>query len=68
MLQESVYTKLSINESVVDSTLRELKAALPPDGSISCLTITEKQFSAIDILLGDMVTDVVMSEEKVLTL
>lgn len=68
MLQESVYTKLSINESVVDSTLRELKAALPPDGAISCLTITEKQFSAIDILLGDTVTDVVISEEKVLTL
>ncbi len=68
MLQESVYTKLSINENVVDTTLRELKAALPPDGSISCLTVTEKQFAAIDVLLGEMITDVEMSEDKVIVL
>ncbi len=68
MLQESVYTKLSINENVVATTLKELKEALPPDGSISCLTVTEKQFAAIEVLLGDLVTDVVMNEDKVVIL
>ena len=68
MLQESVYTKLSINENVVDVTLRELKKVLPPDGSISCLTVTEKQFAAIEVLLGELVTDVIMNEDKVVVL
>lgn len=68
MFQESVYTKLSINESVVDSTIKEIKDALPPDGMISCITITEKQFASMDILLGDAVTDVVMSSDKVVKL
>lgn len=68
MLQESVYTKLSINERVVDSTIRELKKGLPPDGMISCLTVTEKQFAAIEMLLGEMTTDVVMNEDKTVVL
>ena len=68
MLQESVYSKLSINQTTVDATIRELKEALPPDGMISCLTITEKQFAAMEILLGEMATDVVMTEDKVVNL
>lgn len=68
MLQESVYTKLSINETVVDATMRDLKRLLPPDGVISCLTLTEKQFASMEVLLGEMATDVVMNEEKLITL
>ncbi len=68
MLQESVYTKLSINETVVDATIRDLKESLPPEGVISCLTVTEKQFASIDVLLGEMTSDVIMSESKVIKL
>lgn len=68
MLQESVYTKLSINESTAESTIRDLKKSLPPDGMISCLTITEKQFAEIEVLLGRMETDVLMSMDKVVHL
>ncbi len=68
MLQESVYTKLSINESVVDATMRDLKKSLPPEGYISCLTITEKQFASIDVILGEMETDVVLSSDKTIVL
>ncbi|MDR0935002.1 MAG: CRISPR-associated endonuclease Cas2 [Erysipelotrichaceae bacterium] len=68
MLQESVYTKLSINESVVDSTMGEIKKALPKDGMISVLTITEKQFASIEHILGDMNIDVVVDDAKVVKL
>lgn len=68
MLQESVYTKLSINESVVDATIKELKEHLPKDGVISVLTITEKQFAAIEHILGEVDTDVVVNDEKVVKL
>jgi len=68
MLQESVYTKLSLNETVVDATLRELKEGLPPDGLISMLTVTEKQFVSIVNLLGESSSDVITTEDKMITL
>lgn len=68
MLQESVYSKLSINENSVDATLKNIKSKLPPDGSITCLTVTEKQFASMLTLLGEIETDVIMSEERVVKL
>ena len=68
MLQESVYTKLAITPSVVDSVMIELKKKVPVEGSISLLTITEKQFSSMKQLLGEIETDVIMSEDKVIKL
>ena len=68
MLQESVYTKLSVNESTAETTIKEIKKELPPDGTITCLTITEKQFANMEVLLGDMETDVVLTMDKVLRL
>lgn len=68
MMQESVYTKLSLNESVVESTLKEIRAKLPKDGIVSVLTITEKQFSSIKHLIGEVNVDVIINEEKVIKL
>ena len=68
MLQESVYSKLSINETVMEATMREVKKHLPKDGMISVLTITEKQFTSIEHILGEMNIDVVVNDEKVVKL
>lgn len=68
MLQESVYTKLALNQSVVDSTMREVKAKLPKDGLISVLTITEQQFSSIEHILGEIETDQIISQDKFIKL
>jgi len=68
MLQESVYTKMSLNESVVESTLREVKANLPKDGVVSVLTVTEKQFASIEHLLGEVKMDVVVNDERLIKL
>lgn len=68
MLQESVYTKLALNESIVISTMKEIKSKLPKEGMISVLTITEKQFSSIEHILGDVNTDVIVNEDKIVVL
>lgn len=68
MLQESVYTKLAMNETIVNSTLNELKQKLPKDGIISVLTITEKQFSSIEHILGEINTDVIINDERIIKL
>ena len=68
MMQESVYTKLALNPSVANSTLLDLKKKLPPNGQVSMLTITEKQFSSIEHLLGGFETDVIDNDKQVIKL
>ena len=65
-MQESVFTKLALNPSIVNSTMLELKKNLPPEGTVSVLTLTETQFMSIENLIGEMKTDVVMSCGKVM--
>lgn len=68
MFQESIYMKLSINQSNVDAVLKVIKNNLPPEGLISVITITEKQFQDMDFLLGEFKTNVVNTDERVIEL
>lgn len=68
MFQESVYTKLCMNESVVQSTYKEIKKVLPKSGIVSLITLTENQFNSIEHLIGEIDTDVVMNDKRLLNL
>ena len=68
MLQESVYVKMALNQQVVDSTIIKIKEFTPETGNIILLTITEKQFSSIKILIGENKTNVITSDERVLVI
>lgn len=67
-MQESVFTKLALNQTIVNSTMNEIKKNLPKEGIVSVLTITENQFSSINHLIGSFVTDVINTDEKVVKL
>jgi CRISPR-associated protein Cas2 len=68
MFQESIYVKLSINESGVKLLKERIKCMLPSKGLVSMITVTEKQFQNMDFLQGEFVTDIIQSEEKVIEL
>lgn len=53
MLQFSVYSRVCNGNDAVKKHEGRLKAALPPNGSIRLLVITEKQYQSIQILLGE---------------
>lgn len=53
MMQESVYSKLALNQSIVNSVHDRILKNKPPDGIVQMLTITEKQFSSIEYIVGD---------------
>ena len=59
MLQKSVYTKLVINRQSMELEINKLKTILPKEGLVQILTVTEKQFTRIETILG---TAVVHSE------
>lgn len=68
MMQESVYCKLTTNQSSAETVLKMVRANKPPEGLIQTLIITEKQFSKMDFILGQPNSDVVATDESVLDL
>lgn len=52
MMQESVYCKLALNKSIVNKIMTLLRKNKPKNGIVEVLTITEKQFSQIEYLVG----------------
>lgn len=54
MLQYSVYTRVCSGYDTVATHERRLRANLPPNGSVRLLTITEKQFGSMQVLLGEL--------------
>lgn len=53
MLQYSVYSRVCNGYDSVETHKKRLKQSLPPNGSVRLLTITEKQYESMSILLGD---------------
>lgn len=57
MMQESVYYKLALNPSIVTSVKNKLEKGKPKEGLIQILTVTEKQFSGMDTIVGGISTN-----------
>lgn len=68
MMQKSVYTKLALNYTKVNSILTHVNKNLPKEGLVSLLVVTEKQFANITQLVGDQTSDVICNDERLLEL
>lgn len=64
MLQESVYCKLAPNQTVVDAQIDNLRKNKPPAGIVEVLTITEKQFARMEMIVGSRQGDIVNTAER----
>lgn len=64
MLQQSVYSKLAINSSTSTLVKKRIQNNLPDKGLVQILTITEKQFAAIDTLVGKNQSNALDSTER----
>ena len=52
MLQLSVYSRICKGEDTVEKHKKRLKSLVPEAGSIRVLSVTEKQYASMDILVG----------------
>ena len=68
MMQESVYAKMVINQTVQNSVIEMLKKSKPADGLVQALIVTEKQFSSIVNICGEFNTNVVDTDERLVIL
>lgn len=52
MIQYSVYARICNGQEAVDKHVKRLKKETPKKGSVRCMQVTEKQFTAIEVLAG----------------
>lgn len=68
MVQKSVYVKLALNMTAVTLIKNKIESKLPNDGLIHVLTVTEKQFSAMEAILGEVHHNNLDSTERLVIL
>lgn len=68
MLQESVYCKLALNSSAVNAIVDDVHKNKPEEGLIQLLTVTEKQYAKMDIILGQVKSEVLDTDERLVIL
>ena len=68
MLQESVYCKLALNTTVVNGIVDQIHKNKPEEGLIRLLTVTEKQYAKMDLIVGNVKSEVLNTDERLVIL
>lgn len=68
MMQESVYCKLALNGTVAKGIIDNVHKNSPEEGLIQLLSVTEKQYSKIDMIIGASKNEVLDSDERLVIL
>ncbi|MDY5479968.1 MAG: CRISPR-associated endonuclease Cas2 [Peptostreptococcus porci] len=68
MLQESVYCKLALNQNASTYIMNAVRKNKPKTGLIQMIAITEKQFSKMELVLGETNEEIINSEERVVVI
>ncbi len=53
MMQYSIYIRVCKGQDETDKYINRIKKALPPKGNVRVLQITDKQYSRMEILVGE---------------
>ncbi len=68
MMQESVYSKIALNNSIVNSVKDRIYKEKPSKGIVQLLVITEKQYNAIEYVTGSSDNKVLNDTERLIIL
>lgn len=66
MLQESVYSKIAQNSTSADAIIDNVRKNKPKSGLVQLLKITEKQYSKMEFIVGEVKTDVIDNDERLI--
>lgn len=68
MMQESVYTKLALNQTVCANIMDNVKKNKPDNGLVQMLAITEKQYARMEIVVGEVKSTILNTDERLVVL
>ena len=66
LMQESVYTKLVLNRTMVNLMKNKIRKNKPQEGLVEMLVITEQQFCGIEYVSGCEQENIVDGEERLI--
>ena len=64
MMQESIYIKLALNPPAAEKIRKQVRKVIPDEGLVQMLTITEKQFHDMELLVGSKQTKYLDSDKR----
>ncbi len=68
MMQESVYCRMLLNQSAGKAVTDIIKKNRPTQGIVQVMTVTEKQFAAMEYITGEHKSEVIDSDERLIIL
>ena len=68
MVQESVYSKLALNPTIAGAVVENVRKNKPPAGLVQMMTITEKQYAKMEIVVGNPKSNVLETDERLVIL
>ncbi len=68
MMQESVYSKIVLNSQQSGLLINRIRKNAPKKGIIQVMTITEKQYSQIEYIIGETQSKIIDTEDKLIVL
>ena len=68
MLQESVYSKITLNSQQCQFLIDRIRRKSPKKGIIQVLTITEKQYAQIEYIIGESNSKIIDTEDRLVIL
>ena len=68
MMQESIYSKIALNQSMANLIANKVRENKPPKGFVQMFIITEKQFSRMEILVGDISDEYITDDRRLIIL
>ena len=68
MMQESVYSKIVLNNTICEAIHQKVRKHKTKKGLIQMMTITEKQYEKIEIIIGENQTSVIDNDKKLVIL
>lgn len=68
MIQESVYSKIALNQTVAANIEKAVRDNKPQEGLVQMLTVTEKQFAKMEYIVGSKQSNIVDSDDRLVIL
>ena len=68
MLQESVYSKLVLNNTVGEAVKENVRKHCAKHGLVQMLTVTEKQFERMELIVGEVKSNVIDNDSRLVVL
>lgn len=65
MLQESVYCRMVLNQSAENNIRDAVRKIKPPAGFVMILSVTEKQFSRADFVVGGIKSNILDTDDRI---